>query len=156
MAIFNDGAGELNGLAAGVEYVVGSAGWLEATLDGFEVMPMIEAARIGDIFVTVTGDINVISTSCFRAMKDGAIVANSGHFNVEIDLASLTKLSKKRRMIRDFVEEFTIGAGKRGPITERLQNLFFGLFDGSTADRWGWLEPIVEPKSGRIERPVAV
>jgi hypothetical protein len=54
------------------------------------------------------------------------------------------------------VDKIQVGEGKRGPITERLQNLFFGLFNGSTADRWGWLEPIVEPKTGRIERPVAV
>jgi branched-chain amino acid aminotransferase len=54
------------------------------------------------------------------------------------------------------VDNIQVGDGKRGPITERLQNLFFGLFNGSTADRWGWLEPIVEPKTGRIERPVAV
>ncbi|MDP2168020.1 MAG: adenosylhomocysteinase [Thermodesulfovibrionales bacterium] len=86
---------------------------LEATMDGFEVMPVTDAARIGDIFVTVTGDINVISKQCFKVMKDGAIVANSGHFNVEIDIDSLTAMSKKRRVIRDFVEEFTLGNGRR-------------------------------------------
>jgi len=86
---------------------------LEATIDGYEVMPVREAARIGDIFVTATGDINVISRECFRAMKDGAIVCNTGHFNVEIDITNLKKLSKARRLIRDFVEEFTLGNGKR-------------------------------------------
>jgi len=86
---------------------------LEATLDGFDVMPIKEASRIGDIFVTVTGNINVISKDCFFKMKDGAIVANSGHFNVEIDIETLKKLSKSRRQIRDFVEEFTLKNGRR-------------------------------------------
>jgi len=86
---------------------------LEATMDGFEVMPILEASRIGDIFVTATGDINVISKSCFSVMKDGAIVCNTGHFNVEIDIASLSAMSKGRRMMRDFVEEFTLRNGKR-------------------------------------------
>ena len=86
---------------------------LEATLDGFDVMPIIEASAIGDIFVTVTGDLNVISGKCFRKMKDGAIVANSGHFNVEIEIDALKKMSKKRRVIREFVEEFTLKNGKR-------------------------------------------
>lgn len=86
---------------------------LEAVMDGFEVMPIEDASRIGDIFVTVTGDINVIHRRCFQLMKDGAIIANSGHFNVEIDLEALKGLSVKRRMIRDFVEEFTLKNGKR-------------------------------------------
>ncbi|MCX7793290.1 MAG: adenosylhomocysteinase [Thermodesulfovibrionales bacterium] len=86
---------------------------LEALMDGFEVMPIDDASMIGDIFVTVTGDINVISEKSFRLMKDGAIVANSGHFNVEIDIEKLKKLSVKRRIIRDFVEEFTLKNGKR-------------------------------------------
>jgi len=86
---------------------------LEATMDGYEVMTIRDAARIGDIFVTATGDINVISTECFRLMKDGAIVCNTGHFNVEINIESLRKLSRARRIIRDFVEEFTLRNGKR-------------------------------------------
>ncbi|MBF0558610.1 MAG: adenosylhomocysteinase [Nitrospirae bacterium] len=86
---------------------------LEATMDGFELMPIREAARIGDIFVTATGDINVISKSCFPLMKDGAIVCNTGHFNVEIDIDGLASMSKARRIIRDFVEEFTLRSGKR-------------------------------------------
>lgn len=86
---------------------------LEATMDSFEVMPIIEAARIGDIFVTATGDINVLSKDCFRVMKDGAILCNTGHFNVEIDINALEKISKKRRQIRDYVEEFTLKTGKR-------------------------------------------
>lgn len=86
---------------------------LEATMDGYEVMLVRDASRIGDIFVTATGDVNVISTDCFRAMKDGAIVCNTGHFNVEIDIPTLGKLSRKRRMMRDYVEEFTLKNGKR-------------------------------------------
>ena len=86
---------------------------LEATMDGYELMPIADAARIGDIFVTATGDINVISKSCFPKMKDGAIVCNTGHFNVEVDIQSLKKMSKARRIIRDYVEEFTLRSGKR-------------------------------------------
>lgn len=86
---------------------------LEALMDGFEVMTMKDAARIGDIFVTATGDLKVISKECFPLMKDGAIVANTGHFNVEIDIESLQKMSKAKRVIRDFVEEFTLRNGKR-------------------------------------------
>jgi len=86
---------------------------LEATMDGFDVRPMREAARVGDIFVTVTGDISVIDKTHFGLMKDGAIVCNSGHFNVEIAIDELRGMAKKRRHIRDFVEEFTLGNGKR-------------------------------------------
>ncbi|MDD5729734.1 MAG: adenosylhomocysteinase [Candidatus Omnitrophica bacterium] len=86
---------------------------IEASMDGYEVMPIKEAAKIGDVFVTVTGDINVIRGEHFSSMKDGAIVANSGHFNVEIDIPALKKLSKKTRTIRDFVEEYTLGSGRR-------------------------------------------
>jgi adenosylhomocysteinase len=82
---------------------------LEATMDGFDVMPIRDASRIGDIFVTATGDVNVISRDCFTIMKDGAILCNSGHFNVEISIDALKKMSKKRRVIREFVEEFTLG-----------------------------------------------
>ncbi|MEK7196755.1 MAG: adenosylhomocysteinase [Nitrospirota bacterium] len=86
---------------------------LEATMDGFDVMPMRDAARLGDIFVTATGDIDVIYKECFKLMKDGAIFCNSGHFNVEIAIEELKKLSKARRIIRDFVEEYTLKNGKR-------------------------------------------
>ena len=86
---------------------------LEATMDGFEVMTMKEASRIGDIFVTATGDIDVIYKECFPLMKDGAIFCNSGHFNVEISIGELQKMAKSRRMIRDFVEEYTLKSGKR-------------------------------------------
>jgi adenosylhomocysteinase len=86
---------------------------LEAVMDGYQVMPMIEAAKIGDIFCTVTGDIHVIRKEHFEVMKDGAIVANSGHFNVEIDIPALESLAKSRRRVREFVEEFTLTDGKR-------------------------------------------
>lgn len=86
---------------------------LEATMDGYEVMPIADASRVGDIFVTATGDINVISRACFPLMKDGAIVCNTGHFNVEIDIEGLAEMSKTRRVIRDFVEEFTLRNGRR-------------------------------------------
>jgi adenosylhomocysteinase len=86
---------------------------IEAVMDGYKVMPMADAAKIGDIFVTVTGDIKVIRAEHFRAMKDGAIVCNTGHFNVEIDLEALNKLKKKRRLIREFVEEFTLPNGRK-------------------------------------------
>ena len=81
---------------------------LEAVMDGFRAMPMIEAAPIGDVFITVTGDKHVINRQHFENMKDGAIVANSGHFNVEIDLDSLAEIAVSRRPSRDFVEEFTL------------------------------------------------
>ncbi|MCL5061964.1 MAG: adenosylhomocysteinase [Nitrospirae bacterium] len=86
---------------------------LEATMDGYEIMPIKDAAKIGDIFVTATGDINVISKECFSVMKDGAIVCNTGHFNVEIDIESLQKMSRAKRIIRDYVEEYTLKNGKR-------------------------------------------
>jgi adenosylhomocysteinase len=86
---------------------------IEAVMDGYQVMPMADAAKIGDIFVTVTGDIKVIRAEHFRAMKDGAIVCNTGHFNVEIDLDALDKMKKKKRQIRDFVEEFTLPNGRK-------------------------------------------
>ena len=86
---------------------------LEAVMDGFRVMPIAQAAKIGDIFLTVTGDINVIRGEHFKVMKDKAIICNSGHFNVEIDIPALEKMSKKRRLIRDFVEEFVTNDGRR-------------------------------------------
>jgi len=86
---------------------------LEAVMDGFRVMPSLEAAKVGDIFVTVTGDIHVLRKEHFEIMKDGAILANSGHFNVEIDIPELEKMSKKKRKIREFVEEYTLTGGNR-------------------------------------------
>jgi adenosylhomocysteinase len=86
---------------------------LEAVMDGYQVMPMAKAAPLGDFFCTLTGDIHVLRREHFEAMKDGAIVCNSGHFNVEIDLDSLAELAAARRDIRDFVEEFTLHNGHR-------------------------------------------
>jgi len=86
---------------------------LEANMDGFGVMTIKEAARIGDIFVTVTGDINVIRKEHFQVMKNGAIVSNSGHFNVEIDIPALEKLAKKKKQIRDFTVEYIMKDGRK-------------------------------------------
>ncbi len=86
---------------------------LEAVMDGYRVMPIAEAAKIGDSFCTVTGNINVIRVEHFRAMKDGAIVSNSGHFNVELGLDGLKSIVKKKRNIRDFITEYTLKNGRR-------------------------------------------
>jgi adenosylhomocysteinase len=86
---------------------------LEAAMDGFRVMPMAEAAEAGDVFVTVTGNTSVIRKEHFGRMKDGAILCNSGHFNVEIDLDGLAGLATARRPVRPFVEEFVVGGGRR-------------------------------------------
>jgi len=86
---------------------------LEAVMDGFRVMPMIEAAKIGDIFCTLTGDINVIDRQHFEVMKDGAIVANSGHFNVEINLPALEEMSVEKRLVRPFVDQYELKDGRR-------------------------------------------
>lgn len=128
-----------NILMAGLNFVVAGYGWcgrgvamrargagakvivceveplraLEAVMDGYQVMSLKDAARIGDVFVTVTGDKTVITKDHFLRMKDGAIVANSGHFNVEIDIPSLEKMSKGKRTIREFVEEYTLKSGRK-------------------------------------------
>ncbi len=86
---------------------------LEAVMDGFEVMPMDKAAKIGDIFCTLTGDINVITARHIQKMKDGAIISNSGHFNAEIEIEGLKRITKSRKVIREYVEEFTLPNGKR-------------------------------------------
>ncbi len=86
---------------------------LESVMDGFQVMSIAKAAPLGDFFCTLTGDINVIRSEHFLNMKDGAIVANSGHFDVELDLPGLTDASTNRRHIREFVEEFTLKDGRR-------------------------------------------
>jgi len=86
---------------------------LEARMDGFEVMDMKSAAKIGDIFVSATGDIHVLRGEHFKLMKDGAIVANSGHFNVEIDIDALEAMKKKKRKIRGQMDEYTLANGKK-------------------------------------------
>jgi adenosylhomocysteinase len=85
---------------------------LEAVMDGFEVLPMADAAKVGDIFCTVTGNLNVIRAEHFSKMKDGAIVCNSGHFNAEIDIPALEKLSKGKREVRPFLEEYRMADGR--------------------------------------------
>ncbi len=86
---------------------------LEAVMDGYQVMPMLKAAKVGDFFCTVTGDIKVLRREHFAVMKDGAIICNSGHFNVEIDLEALAEMAKDRRQIRENVEEYRLLRGKR-------------------------------------------
>jgi adenosylhomocysteinase len=97
---------------------------LEAVMDGYRVLPMAEAAPIGDVFITVTGDIHVLRAEHFERMKDGAIIANSGHFNVEIDLDALAGMADETREIREFVDEVRIGDRRLYVLGEgRLVNL---------------------------------
>lgn len=97
---------------------------LEAVMDGFEVMPMSEAAKIGDIFITATGNIRVIDTEHIKLMKDGAILGNSGHFNVEINVEGLEKIAKAKRIIRENLVEYDLGDKRVYLIGEgRLVNL---------------------------------
>jgi len=128
-----------NALIAGSKFVVAGFGWcgrglasrargmgadviiteidptkaIEAVMEGYRVMSMAEAARIGDIFVTVTGNKNVLAREHFEAMKNGAVVANSGHFNVEIDIPALEKLASSKRATRDFVDEYVMKDGRK-------------------------------------------
>jgi adenosylhomocysteinase len=97
---------------------------LEARMDGFEVMPMAEAAPLGDLFITLTGNIHVVRPEHFAAMKDGAIVCNSGHFNVELDLEGLARIASGRRYVREMVEEFVVKGHRIMVLAEgRLINL---------------------------------
>jgi adenosylhomocysteinase len=128
-----------NLLIAGLRVVIGGYGWcgrgvamrakglgadvivtevnpvraLEAVMDGFRVMPMAEAAKIGDIFITVTGNKTILGHEHFEKMKDGAVICNSGHFNVEIDIPALEKLSSSRKPVRPSVEEFDLKDGRK-------------------------------------------
>jgi len=86
---------------------------LEAVMDGFRVMPMTEAAKIGDVFITVTGNKSILAHEHFEKMKDGAVISNSGHFNVEIDIPALEKLSSGKKPTRPFVEEYTMKDGRK-------------------------------------------
>ena len=86
---------------------------IEAVMDGFRVMPMNEAARVGDVFITVTGNKSVLAHEHFEKMKDGAVISNSGHFNVEIDIPALERLSSGHKIARPFVEEYTLKDGRR-------------------------------------------
>ncbi|HEY3228637.1 MAG TPA: adenosylhomocysteinase, partial [Roseiflexaceae bacterium] len=128
-----------NVLLAGKTFVVGGYGWcsrgiasrahglganvivteidpikaLEAAMDGFRVMPMVEAAKLADFIVTATGDVNVLDAAHFAVMKDGAIVANSGHFNVEINIPALEALTSEKRQPRPFVDQHILKDGRR-------------------------------------------
>lgn len=86
---------------------------LEAVMDGFRVMPIARAASEGDVFITVTGDVNVVSGNLFERMKDGALICNSGHFNDEIDIQALEKLAVSKRRVREFVDEYRLSDGRR-------------------------------------------
>ena len=86
---------------------------LEAAMDGYQVMPLIEACRIGEVFITATGDANVIDEAHFKHMRDGAIMANSGHFNVEINITALEKMARSKRRVRSFVDEYILDDGRR-------------------------------------------
>lgn len=86
---------------------------LEAVMDGYEVMPMLEAAKLGDIFITATGDTHIIDRAHFEVMKDGALLSNSGHFNVEINIPALESIAKEKRRVREFVDQYTLADGRR-------------------------------------------
>ena len=146
---------------------------LEAVMDGSQVMPLIEAARFGDIFITVTGGKNVIGKDHLQMMKDGAILANSGHFNVEIDIPSLENLSVSKQRLRPFVDEYTLKDGRRLYLLAegRLINLAAAeghpasVMDMSFADQAlcleyivknrGKLEPRVYPVPEEVDKQVA-
>jgi len=146
---------------------------LEAAMDGFQVLPMIDAARRGDIFITVTGDRDVLREEHFAAMKDSAILANSGHFDVEIDLSTLSRIAVERRPVRPFVEEFVLSDGRRIVVLAegRLVNLSAAeghpaaVMDMSFANQalsaeWlakhtGALEPRVYRVPAEIDREIA-
>ncbi|MCW3992033.1 MAG: adenosylhomocysteinase [Candidatus Bathyarchaeota archaeon] len=178
-------------MLAGKNFVVGGYGWcargiadrargmganvivtevnplraLEAVLDGFRVMPMAEAAKIGDIFVTSTGDINVIDGHHMEAMKDGAIIANSGHFNVEINIPALEEMSTGKRRLRSSLDEYTTRDGRRLYLLAegRLVNLAAAeghpseVMDMSFANQslvaeWIWKEEKMEPRVYDVPR----
>ena len=106
---------------------------LEAVMDGFRVMPIVDAAREGDIFVTVTGDINVIDENAFAVMKSGAVLANSGHFDAEINLRALEEMSETRRELRPFVEEFTLNDGRKLVLLAEGRLVNLGAAEGHPA-----------------------
>jgi adenosylhomocysteinase len=130
-------------------------------MDGFQVMPLIEAAKIGDIFITVSGGKNVIDKAHLKAMKDGAILANSGHFNVEINIPALESLARSKRGIRPFVEEYILKDGRHLYLLGegRLINLAAAeghpasVMDMSFANQALCLEYIVK-NQGKLKRRV--
>ena len=134
---------------------------LEAAMDGYRVMPMSEAAKVGDIFCTLTGNKHVIRKEHFDAMKDGAIVCNSGHFDIELNLKQLDAMSTGKRDIRAFVEEYKLPGGKRVNVLAagRLINLAAAeghpsaVMDMSFANQSLSAEHIVKNK-GKLEKKV--
>ncbi len=106
---------------------------LEAAMDGFAVMKMIEAARVGDIFISATGDRDVIRREHFEAMKDGAIMANSGHFDIEIDLGALSSMATEKREIRKFVDEYVLEDGRRLIVLAQGRLVNLGAAEGHPA-----------------------
>jgi adenosylhomocysteinase len=145
---------------------------LEAAMDGYEVMPLINACEIGEVFITTTGDTNVIDKAHIRKLKDGAILANSGHFNVEINIPALESLAKSKRRIRSSVDEYALRDGRRIYLLGegRLINLAAGeghpasVMDMSFANQAlcleyltkmkGKLKPAVYPVPGEIDQKV--
>jgi adenosylhomocysteinase len=167
-------ASRARGLGARVVVVeVSALPALEAVMEGYTVMPLLEAARIGDIFVTVTGDTSILRREHMEVMKDGAVLANSGHFDVEIDKAALEDLSVERRRLRDFVDEYTLPDGRKLYLLAegRLVNLSAAeghpaaVMDMSFANQalsaeWvvknaGDLKPAVYPVPAEIDHEVA-
>ena len=167
-------ASRARGLGARVVVVeVSALPALEAVMEGYTVMPLLEAARIGDIFVTVTGDTSILRREHMEVMKDGAVLANSGHFDVEIDKAALEDLSVERRRLRDFVDEYAMPDGRRLYLLAegRLVNLSAAeghpaaVMDMSFANQalsaeWvvknaGDLKPAVYPVPAEIDHEVA-
>jgi len=134
---------------------------LEAVMDGFQVMPLIEAAKLGNIFITTTGDKNVVDKAHLQVMRDGAILANSGHFNVEINIPALENLARSKQRIRAFVDEYTLNDGRRLYLLGegRLINLAAAeghpatVMDMSFANQALCLEYIVENK-GKLKPKV--
>ena len=134
---------------------------LEAVMDGFQVMPSLEAAKVGEIFITISGNKNVIDKTHLEAMKDGAIMANSGHFNVEINIPALESLSRSKHRIRPFVDEYTLKDGRRLYLLGegRLVNLAAAeghpasVMDMSFANQALCLEYIVKNR-GKLENRV--
>jgi adenosylhomocysteinase len=130
-------------------------------MDGFQVMPLLEAAKVGEIFITISGNKNVIDKAHLEAMKDGAIMANSGHFNVEINIPALESLSRSKRRIRLFVDEYTLKDGRRLYLLGegRLVNLAAAeghpasVMDMSFANQALCLEYIVKNR-GKLENRV--
>ncbi len=167
-------ASRARGLGARVVVVeVSALPALEAVMEGYTVMPLLEAARIGDIFVTVTGDTSILRREHMEVMKEGAVLANSGHFDVEIDKAALEDLSVERRRLRDFVDEYTMQDGRKLYLLAegRLVNLSAAeghpaaVMDMSFANQalsaeWvvknaGDLKPAVYPVPAEIDHEVA-